>query len=246
MSLGALIQSHPRTTQVGLLLLLLGMCTVNYLLFPAWAGTTYLGFYAKAGAAVAIGTLLLEMAWKDIEKNTAITSRDSLVDLSGSLQLRGLPLFALGVHLDRKYRSHRALVLDLLFCMPFIFIMLSGLAGWLLLIAPLQYFLNYICRAPSLIINQSNATVLVRLRDGWKLETPIRTKSHSVPSDPPDMRWDASLRGKEQKLTNAYSAILIIGLDWLLPAASGIQSLASFSPPSNMLTRQRPPSPIST
>ncbi len=222
MSLGALIQRHPRTARVGLLFLLLGMCTLNYLLFPAWAGTTYLGFYAKAGAAVAIGTLLLEMAWKDIENNTAITSRDPLVYLSGSLQLIALPLFVLGVHLDRKYRGHHALGLDLLFCIPFIFIMLFGLAGWLLLIAPLQYFVNYICCAPSLIINQSSATVLARLRDGWKLETTIRTKSHSAPSDPPDTWWDASLRGKEQKLTNAYSAILIVGLGWLLPAASGI------------------------
>ena len=221
MSLKSLARDHRKTLRVALLLLLVALCVLNYILFPKIAGSTYLSFYTKAGVVVALGTLILELAWKDIETNSSITSRDPLLYLSGSLLLIGLPIIVLGVHLDRKYNDRQISLLDFLFSVPFILIFLLGLTVWLLTIAPAQYFLNYVCRAPSMLINRSSARIYARFSSEGKLETVIPKKGQPPDLESPDTWWDASMRGKTQKLTNAYSAALLVALAWVLAAAGG-------------------------
>jgi hypothetical protein len=216
MSIKQLHQNHPRISRLILLLLLISGCIANFFLFPKLAGTPYIDFYAKAGAGVSLGLLLLELTWKDIDKNTGITSRDPLVYLGSTLQLIGLPLIVLGVHLQRKFNSTRVSLLDLLFSLPFILLMLCGLVIWVVAIAPAQYFVNYACLAPSNLINNSSARVYARLKDGWKLEVSTQKAGDPLPEDLPESWWDASMQGQTRKLTSAYSAVLLTALAWVL------------------------------
>jgi hypothetical protein len=219
MAIRQLLQNHPRLSRGVLLALLILGCVANFFLFPKVTGTPYLSFYAKAGAVVSLGMLMLELAWKDINNNTGITSRDPLIYLGSTLQLIGLPLIALGVHLDRKFNSTRVSPLDLLFTLPFMLLMLFGIVIWFFCIAPAQYFVNYVCQAPSNLVNKSSARVYAQLRDGWQLEVRTSTAEDPVPKVPPDTSdtwWDASMQGQARKLTSAYSAIFLAALAWVL------------------------------
>jgi hypothetical protein len=216
MSIRTLVQNHPMAARLFLVALLILLCVANYYLFPKLIGVEYINFYTRAGAAVALGTLLLEISWKDIDKNTGITSRDPIAYLGSTLQLIGLPIMVLGVHLQKQYNKHRISLLNLLFTLPFILVVLNGLIIWLFTIAPAQYFINYICRAPSMLINNSNARIYAQLKDGWELKTEIRNANEESPADAVNPWWDASMQNQQRKLTSAYSAILLIALAWVL------------------------------
>jgi hypothetical protein len=102
MAIRQLLQHYPRASRGILLALLILGCIANFVLFPRVAGIAYVNFYTKAGVVASLGILALELSWKNIEKNPGITSRDPLVYLSSTLQLIGLPLVAMGVHLEIK------------------------------------------------------------------------------------------------------------------------------------------------
>lgn len=209
-------QHYPRASRGIVLVLLVAGCIANYFLFPKLIGVPYITFYAKAGAGVSLGMLLLELSWKDIDKNSGITSRDPLVYIGSTLQLIGLPLIVLGVHLQRKFNSNRISPLDLLFSLPFILLVLSGLVIWLVSIAPAQYFVNYVCSAPSNLINSSSAKVYARLKEGWELEVRPQEHGDPKPEELPATWWDASMQGQARKLSAAYSAVFLSALAWLL------------------------------
>jgi hypothetical protein len=122
----------------------------------------------------------------------------------------------MGVHLNRKSNSTRISPTDLLFSLPFILLMLCGIVIWTVSIAPAQYFVNYVCRAPANLINNSSARVYAQLKNGWNLEVRTQKAGDPLPTDPVDIWWDASMQGQSRKMTSAYSAVLLTGLAWLL------------------------------
>jgi hypothetical protein len=216
---------YPRILRFVLLSLFVAACVANFVLFPKWVGTSYLKFYANAGAVVSVGTLFLELAWKEMDKNQGITSRDPLVYLGSTLQLIGLPLVVMGVHLDRTANANRASALELLLCIPFVLLMLCGLVIWTLAIAPAHYFVNTLCQAPAKLIQGSSARVYARLKDGWQLEyrmqqadDPVPEEQPATPATPPTppTRGDSTMHGHATKLTSAYAAVLLLALAWLL------------------------------
>ena len=216
MAIRQLLQHYPRVSRGILLALLILGCIANFVLFPRVAGIAYVNFYTKAGVVASLGILALELSWKNIEKNPGITSRDPLVYLSSTIQLIGLPLVAMGVHLDRKFNATRLSPLDLLFTLPFILLMLFGMVIWLVSIAPAQYFVNYVCHAPSNLINQSSARVYARQWEGWYLEFRTQKAGDPLPKEQPETWWDASMQGQSTKLTSAYSAVVLTALAWML------------------------------
>jgi hypothetical protein len=151
-----------------------------------------------------------------------MTSGDPLAYLGSTLQLIGLPILVLGAHLDRKQNAYPISLADALFCIPFFLILFCGILTWLFLIAPAQYFVNYVCRIPSLLVANSTVTVYARLRDGWKLEITTQRDKEEVQFDSTNLWWDASMRGNGQRLTNAYAAILLTSLAWILSAIGGV------------------------
>jgi hypothetical protein len=133
-----------------------------------------------------------------------------------TLQLIGLPLIVLGVHLQRRFNANKVSSLDVVCSLPFIGLVLAGLLIWLVSIAPAQYFVNFLCCGPARLINGSSAKVYARLERGWALAVQPHEGGRAKPTAPPAGWWDASMQGQTPKLTAAYSAILLSALAWAL------------------------------
>jgi len=197
---------------------LLLACTINFYLFKYILGLNYFEFYLKSGVVVAFSILLLELAWKDLEKNDGLVSADPADYIGACLQLIGLPLLVIGYHLDSKTNTNIAntkRILDSIAVMVFAILATSTLFLWLIIITPAQYFVNLFCGAPSRIINSSNALIYARFTDGPKLEWKLLQKKDSNKFDPKDGWWDASMRHKSIKVTNAFVAATLLILNWI-------------------------------
>jgi hypothetical protein len=120
-------------------------------------GPITLSFISNPVLSVALSILLLELAWKNLEKNDGLVSADPLDYIGACLQLVGLPLFSIGIHLDRKTNTNKIINLDLIAFIVFGILATSTLFLWLIIIAPAQYFVNLFCAGPSIVINSSNA-----------------------------------------------------------------------------------------
>lgn len=95
--------------------------------------------------------------------------------------------------------------------MALLLVFVVAIIGWLLLIAPLQYFLFLVCGAPSRIALASNYRVYARFV-GWKLIYDDKLK-HTDP-EPADA-WDASMRHKPVALANAFGGATLFVIDRL-------------------------------
>ncbi len=138
-------------------------------------------------------------------------SANTLDYIGACLQTAGLPVYAFSGHLHSKHHNHRVSALDLLFGMALLLVFVVAIMGWLLLIAPLQYFLFLVCGAPSRIALASNYRVYARLV-GWRVVYDDKLK----PTDPePTDAWNASMRHKPVTLANAFGGATLFLIDRL-------------------------------
>ena len=210
-------QSPKRTKQfafVGLFLL----CAINFFLFKHVLGFNYIEFYLKSGVVAALSIMLLELAWKDLEKNEGLVSADPLNYIGACLQLVGLPVLSLGFHLDSKINTNRTntiRILDSIAVVVFVILATFALLFWLITIAPAQYFVNLFCGGPSRIINSSNAQIYARFTGGTQLEWKVLHENDSSSFDPKDDWWDASMQHNAIRVTNAFAAVILLILSWI-------------------------------
>ena len=126
------------------------LAAFNHWLFTTWFGITYLDWYLKNGALIGLVTAGVALTWGDMNKHTGLISAHPLVYLGACLQLVGIPLFVMGTHLrsnpdNRKPRSlFDALVTVLLVLIPTVVMLV-----WLVVVAPLQFFVYLICGGPA-------------------------------------------------------------------------------------------------
>jgi len=194
-------------------------CITNFYLFKYIFELNYFEFYLKAGAVVALSILLLELAWGDLEKNDGLVSADPVDYIGACLQLIGLPILVIGYHLDSRININIVKTkkfLESIAVMIFAVLATSGLILWLITITPAQYFVNLFCGAPSRVINSSNARIYARFTKGLKLEWKLCQKNDSNRFDLKDGWWDASMRHKPIKVTNAFVAAILLVLNWVL------------------------------
>ena len=172
----------------------------------AAAGGDYPRLWLSAGPVLGLGTAALGWAWAEIDRNAALVSADPLVYAGACLQAAGLPLLAFGGHLRREARTRPALALDLLCAAPLAALMAAGALGWLLLVAPAQYFLFLLFGAPARIALGSRSRLFARMEGGRLAAEPVVTAQGAPEPRPPEGGWDASMRDRPFALASAFMA----------------------------------------
>ncbi|MDB5801256.1 MAG: hypothetical protein JWL63_2195 [Rhodocyclales bacterium] len=189
------------------LLALLVLCGINYALFRTLFALDYFDWYRHAGPVIGLATAVFSAAWGGMDKNTGLISADPRHYCGACLQVAGLPMLAFGGHLRHQPRVR---LLDYLFGLPLIVAFALGGIAWLLLVAPLQYFVFLICGAPSRLALRSAYRVNARMEDS-KLVYLQQEEPEKVPAS----FWDASLRDKPVVLAGMFSTLLWLLLDCL-------------------------------
>ena len=186
---------------------LAGICFLNSFFFRkifglGWRG--YFDWYVSAGPFIGLALVAFGAAWESLDKNTGLVSANPLAYIGSCLQLIGLPIEALGGHVQTK----RVDAWDRIVAQPLIALFALACVAWLVLVAPAQYFLFLVCGAPSRVALNSGYRLHAEL-DGNILK-PLDLK----PDDPkPATGWDASMSNKPVTIANAFGAavLFIIG-----------------------------------
>lgn len=186
--------------RLGALGCLAGLTGAAWLGFGALGGD-YLRFWLSSGPLIGLGFSALGWAWAGIDRHAGLVSADPLDYLGSCLQAVSLPPLALAGHLRPGSRRSRPNALDLLFSLPLAVLLVFGALGWLLLIAPAQYFLFLVFGAPARLIAGSRFRLHAGLV-GRRLET--REEPDALA--PPPGFWDASLRDRPVAMTSAFMA----------------------------------------
>lgn len=177
--------------------LLTGMVAAAWAAFSALGGD-YFGFWQRSGALIALGTTALGWAWRSVDNHPGLISANPRIFTAAALQLAGLPLTAFGGHL----RGPGPIPLfDRLMMVPAALVFTAAVLGWLLLIAPGQYFVFLIAGAPSRVARASTHRVFAFLGFDRRLQI---AESRVSPPDPG--WWDASMRDKPVSMAGVFAA----------------------------------------
>jgi hypothetical protein len=189
------------------------MCIFTYWIFRWCFDLNYLHWYVDAGPFIGLATAAFGAAWGGLDKNTGLVSANPLDYVGGCFQVIGLPIYVFGGHIKSENQPRPLPVWESLLVLPLILVFVVAALGWLLLIAPIQYFVFLVCGAPSRIATTSSLRVYARL-DGRKL----RLGDQSDRDLAPDNWWDASMKNQPVTLANAFSAaaLLLAGQFWKL------------------------------
>lgn len=172
--------------------------------------TGYLNWYVNTGPFINLAVLAFGAAWSVLDNNVGLVSAHPLIYIRACRKLAGLPIYAFGGHLRRENHEGQPL-LDLLFGMPLIVLFVVASFAWLVLVAPLQYFLFLVCGAPSRIALRSHYRLRAEV-DGEILSFRVLTRCEPDP----ESGWEASMRDKPVTLANAFGAatLFMIGYLW--------------------------------
>jgi hypothetical protein len=189
---------------------LIAICVVNSWLAKRFFGigvTGYLNWYVNAGAFINLAVAAFGAAWSAIDNNTGLVSAHPLKYIRACSSLAGLPIYALGGHL-RSENHHGQSFWDLLFGVPLIFLFVVASFGWLLFVAPVQYFLFLVCAAPSRLALRSHYRLHGEIEEKKVVFRPLAAYEPE-----PESGWEASMRDKPVTLANAFGAatLFIVG-----------------------------------
>ena len=176
---------------------LAGLVALAWVGFAALGGD-YPGFWQRSGALIGLGIAALGWAWGSLDRHPGLISANPRIFASAALQMAGLPLTVFGNHLTS---GGRVSLVDRLAILPAMLVYAGAVLGWLLLIAPAQYFLFLVAAAPSRVARASSARSWALLgRDGHLRVT-------ERPVAPPDPGWwDASMRDRPVSMAGAFVA----------------------------------------
>jgi hypothetical protein len=186
------------------LVIVLGLTVFEQWLFETWWNTSHLQWYIQNGALIGLVTSVVSMTWEDIDKNTGLISSHPLIYLSACLHLAGVPIYVMGIQVQRnKDNLAPRSLFDLMVSTILLLLLMAIIFVWLLIVVPLQYFIYLICGAPARLFAQSTRKAIACLRDG-QLEVTEVGKHEKAPDD----CWDANLADKPVLITNIFTSLL--------------------------------------
>lgn len=185
---------------------LASICVINSLLVQkifAVSSGRYLEWYISAGPFISLALAAFGAAWDALDNNVGLVSANPRTYIIACAKLAGLPILAFGGHL--KPENHQGMNLwDVVVGIPLILLFVVASFAWLLLVAPLQYFLFLVCGAPSRIALSSKYRLHAQLDDkilNYGEFKPHETEQKGV--------WDASMRHKPVTMANAFGAVVL-------------------------------------
>ena len=186
--------------------ILVALSFINNWIFTTWFSTTYLKWYLANGALIGLVSTIASLAWGEMNKHAGLISAHPFGYIGACLQLVGLPIYTMGMHLKSPQNQTETLSLfDRLVTIPFMFILVGVVMIWLVVIVPLQYFLFLICGAPARAFSHSPRQAIARLK-GSQLEVEEINTNEKVPEG----WWSASLSQKPVAITNLFVALFFL------------------------------------
>lgn len=190
------------------LAILIALVALAWALFAAF-GADYLAFWRSSGPVIGLATAAIGWAWHGgLDKNPGLVSASPRIYCAAAGQMAGLPIYVFGGHMNHHRHGRAAEVFAILLLTP---LLIAAIVGWLLFIAPAQYFAFLLFGAPSRLALASPYRVYAHLdRDGQLKYQPEK------PPDDPDGWWDASMRDKPVTVAAGFLAAGIFVIDRLL------------------------------
>ena len=164
--------------------------------------------YVSAGPFIGLAQVAFAISWQALDKNSDLVSAHPLKYVGACLKLVGLPFVAYGGHIKVK-DYNRVNPWDIIASIPLVALFVVASFAWLILIAPLQYFLFLFCGAPSRVALNSNYRLRAELDDGI-----LNFVEPDPKVRPLTIGWDASMSDKPVTMANSFGAavLFIIGL----------------------------------
>ena len=190
-------------------LALAAICVINSLIIQEVFSVSprrYLDWYVEAGPFIGIAVVAFGAAWKELDSNIGLVSSNPRTYIIACSKLAGLPMFAFGGHLKTK----RDNLWDIVAGVPLIIMFIVASFAWLVLIAPLQYFLFLVCAAPSRIVLRSNYRLRAQIEDQMLYYSELRPETPE-----PTTGWDASMRGKPVTMANGFGVAVLFLIGYL-------------------------------
>lgn len=192
--------------------ILVGLVLAGQWLIQALTETSLLNWYLQNGALIGLASSIGFLAWGDLNRHVGLISAHPVDYLGSCLQLIGMPITVMGVHLSGPREPIAgASPLDAALTTILALLLTALLLGWLLLVAPLQYFVFLICGAPGRHFARSPRRTVARLERG-RLEVQELAKDAPMPAG----WWEASLAQKPVSMTHLHASLLFLLLNpWL-------------------------------
>ncbi len=217
---------HRRRLEFAFFLAIVGMVGINWLVFHL-AGSDYLRWFVENGTLIALGFALVSVAI-DLNRHTGLiatsvtgfvaTLLEVFIELSGSIiSLLAEPRSDVELRdeghvlLTSRYHSR---AWDVPFGLLFVALCLALMAGWMFVVAPLQYFLNLPCGAPARLGLASGQTISVEILEGGHWHT-VGSKDELAEALERGAT-EISCASKPVTLTSALSALVLFGASQLV------------------------------
>lgn len=202
-------------TRWGALALLAGLVALSWFGFRA-AGHDYWAFWLKSGPVIGLATAAFGWAWGGLDRNPGLVSADPLDYAGAAAQVAGLPLIVFGGHMRRGSHDRPVHARDTLLSLPLAVLFAIAILGWLVLIAPAQYFAFLVFGAPSRLALVSRYRVFARIRE-WRVDLVEGLAPGDEAAHPrEDGWWDASMRDRPVTVASAFMAAALLITDTLL------------------------------
>ena len=194
------------------LLLLIGLVALNEALFRLIGQISYVEWFIKNGSQIgAIGTLVT-LVW-DLNKHTGLISASPSQYVGSYFQLLGLTYLSLGTQMAPKNRRKDETIsfFESIFLVLINLILAVLYFLWMVIVAPIEYFVILILGIPGRVFLKSNLRVIAKF-DNTQLEHKEIQKDEELPKG-----WmDVSYSSKPVTLTIALTtlAFAIIKIFW--------------------------------
>jgi hypothetical protein len=193
--------------------LMIGILAFDHWIFQRLFGVTHWRWYIENGVEISFVAAAMALVWKEIlELMPSLISAEPAVFFGAQFHLVGVCVEALGVQLGSAPGQPRNVgIVEMILGVPFILLLACLLAGWLLVVAPAQYFLVLICGAPARILARSPQKLVMWFENG-------RLHSGTVPRDQevPDDRMVASFSERPVAVTNMFASLLLFILQFCI------------------------------
>jgi hypothetical protein len=212
------------------LVIIAALIAANDFIFRAWLGADYLRWYLRNGSLISLGFAFVSLAWGDLNRVKDLVSAHPMLYISASLFLVALPIQTFGTIMrapqnpvppppetrsslaqwSTAWRVAQALMnfIDTLFTGLFAIVFALAVIAWLLVVAPMQYFVYLICAAPARLMRRGKRKIIAAFDDRGYFHVTEMRGDKPTPAD-----WfEAGFFSKPVSLTAAFAAVFI----WLL------------------------------
>jgi hypothetical protein len=212
---------RPYTLAVLGIAMLVGICTLNYLLFKVIAGRSYLDWYLDTGPVFALVTVIAASVYEGFDKDPELISAHPLRYAASYLKVVAMISSAMALVLRKRKHGWSTIeqIFDIVRSLAeisFTVVIVVSAVAWLIVIVPLQYFIFLICGSVPRSALSSSTRVVAWNDERGHFHIEEREASLALPKN----AWDATMRDNPFSVTSAISAAFLFFLSKMLTYAA--------------------------